>query len=100
MNAYEQMELAQFRRATLRYLLAQPDGQLSESLLTMQLEAEVLYKDQTARRAELAWLADRGLVSVRQIGTMQLVQLLDRGRIVALGKQRVDGIADASLPGG
>lgn len=98
--SYEQFEAAAFRRAVLRFLLAQADGQMSESLLVMQLESEAFFAEQTKRRQHISFLADRGLVSTRYVGSMMMIQLLDRGRIVALGKERVDGVADMPLPTG
>jgi hypothetical protein len=97
---YEEFELRNYRRAILRFLLKRPDGLLNESLLVMELESEALFADQTKRRAEISFLFDRGLVTMRFVAATMLIQLTERGRIVALGKEHIDGIADTALPTG
>lgn len=98
--SYTDFEIQQLRRAILRFLLKQADGQMSEQLLVMHLEGEAFFADQAKRRGAVAYLADRGLVTTRFIGAIMMVQLLERGRIVALGKERVEGVADMPLPTG
>lgn len=45
-------------------------------------------------RAELRWLAERGLVTVRSIGgALDAAAITERGADVAAGRQRLTGVA-------
>jgi hypothetical protein len=89
---------AQLRRSVLCHLLQQSDGTLNEHLIHARLEDEAFYVDTLERRAHIAYLADKGCINARFIGDVMIVQLTDVGRLVALGKRVVDGIACPALP--
>jgi hypothetical protein len=98
--SYTDFEKQLYRREVLDLLRKDVDNEMSERLLVMELELQLFFSDQVNRRAHIAFLQDRGLVAARFIGDQMIITLLDRGRMVALGKERIEGIADKALSSG
>ena len=85
------------RLAVLMALKEDPDHLLSDELLQKMLQTLGFAASLDAVREHLSWLARRTLLSVKQLGEMQVATLSRRGEDAAGGMLRVEGVA-ASLP--
>lgn len=93
MSKYTEM-INEDRRLVLLQALAQsPDYALRETVLVRLLAGERLAIGTDALRAELRWLADRGLVDIEFHDEVQAARITVRGIDVANGHVLVDGIA-------
>jgi len=89
---YEELVAADRRLLILQALEQAPDYALRETVLMRLLEGERLAVGQDALRGELAWLADRGLVTVEYHDAVQAARITARGADVATGRSAVDGV--------
>lgn len=92
------------RLVILRSLQEDDDYSLNESLLAKVLEAYAHGVPRDVLRADLAWLAEQGLVTVDDLPRpgkepLMVAKLTSRGADVAEGRARVPGVARPT-PGG
>lgn len=90
---YRDMMDAERRLVILQALQQAPGYALRETVLMRLLQGERLAVSRDALRAELAWLADRGLLAVEYHDDVQAARITTRGADVAQGLTLVDGIA-------
>jgi hypothetical protein len=88
----ENVVLPHARIIVLRLLADMPEYTSNDSALTDGVRAFSirLSRDQVA--AQLAWLAEQGLVRIDDLGAIKEVVLTDRGRDVAAGTAIVPGV--------
>lgn len=81
-----------WRLAMLQILAESMGYSANLSVLCTLLErmAHHLSRDQV--RAELAWLADQGLVTLQDLGATLVARLTERGADVAAGRALVPGV--------
>ena len=80
-------------RLTVLHLLDSTDGYaLSDRLLRSALESFGHRPSLDALRAELAWLAEQGLVTTQDVEGHTMATLTARGQDVAQGRARVPGV--------
>ena len=81
------------RLVTLQ-LLEQAEGYDLNAAILRSALAEFGHRPSAAAlRAELGWLAEQGLITVRDIGALQVATLTERGADVAAGRATVPGVA-------
>lgn len=80
------------RLVMLRILTEMPSYRANSSVLVALLEklGHVMTRDQV--KTELRWLAEQGLLTVEEAGSVIVATLEERGQDVAEGRARVDGI--------
>ena len=84
-------------RITILRLLEHQGGYRSNcSLLRDAAEAVGLTATRDQVRVELAWLAEQGLVTVRQVEQLMIATATERGLDVAAGRARVPGVKTPS----
>lgn len=93
MTAFEDHEHAWLRLLVCQFLEADPGYDIHEYRLSDMLGAYGLRVSADTLRAQLAWLAEQGLVRLSAVGSGQLVRLTERGLDVASGTARVPGVA-------
>lgn len=81
------------RLAILRILDAAPQAEASETTLQLALQDYAHAPSVDAVRADLAWLAELGLVTLAEIGGLVLARITARGADVAHRRARVPGVA-------
>ncbi len=81
------------RLVLLRILSEMPSYRANSSVLVGLMEklGHTMTRDQV--KTELRWLAEQGLLSVVDAGSVLVVTLDERGQDVAEGRAKVDGIA-------
>ena len=86
------IETEDLRLVVLRLLGEASGYRANESLLIALLEnwGHVVSRDKV--RAELAWLAEQGLVTVEEIGGVMIATLTDRGGDAARGAATIPGV--------
>lgn len=90
---FEAIQQADRRLAILQVLLAVMGNGAHEEMLRDSLRAtkgKAVSRD--LMRTELAWLAEQGLITVREIETLQIADLTARGADVANGFSIVPGV--------
>lgn len=95
--ALSEILVADRRLCILRFLLEDRDYSLNESLLQDALEMLGHAVSRDAVRAEVAWLAEQGLVTTREAGvgggrSVTVATLTERGADVAKGRAQVPGV--------
>lgn len=93
MSKYKDLVAQDRRLVLLQALNESPDYALRETVLVRLLAGERLAIGTDALRAELRWLADRGLVDIEFHDDVQAARITVRGIDVANGHVLVDGIA-------
>lgn len=80
------------RLVMLRLLVELPGYTSNSSMLVQLLEqfGHVMTRDQV--KTELAWLAEQGLVTAEDAGSVVLAKLTERGADVAAGRARQPGV--------
>lgn len=92
-NNYLEKQLYPEARITILQLLDKaPDGESNASMLTALLKttATQLWLDQVVEQAN--WLAERDLVEVSPLSGMTMIAITRKGRNIAKGLARHDGI--------
>lgn len=85
--------LAEDRRLTILKLLAESGGySCNEYLLQSALEPFGHAISADRLRADLAWLAELGLVRIKTPGDIQVAHAVERGLDVAAGRATVPGV--------
>lgn len=85
--------LRQDQRLVMLRLLAELPGYTSNSSVLVQLLEQfghVMTRDQV--KTELAWLAEQGLVTTDDAGSVLMAKLTERGADVAAGRARQPGV--------
>ncbi len=91
--------LREARRLALLHLLAAASGySAADRLLYQALPEQGVASSLDAVRGDLAWLAEQGLVEVREVGEVRLATITPRGLDVSRGLAIVPGV-DRPLPG-
>lgn len=87
-------EAADRRLVILRYLAAQPDYSLNESVMLSGLEVVGHAVSRSQIAADYDWLAEKGLITIREImdGKVRVGTLTVLGDDVAKGRERVEGV--------
>lgn len=93
MSNFAQFETEMRRREILVALANDPDYTINEGLLLRVLAEQGIGTSADQLRTDLAWLAEQGLIRLRDIGEVQVAQVLQRGVDVANGAARVPGVA-------
>lgn len=92
MGSFSEHEARFRRREILQILAADCDYTCNEALLRTML-AERGYQASSDRlRTDLAWLAEQGLVRVRELGDLQIATVLAAGVDVATGLVNAPGV--------
>lgn len=80
------------RLVLLSVLMELPSYRANSSVLSDLLcqLGNTMSRDQV--KTELRWLADRGLLTLEEAGSVLLATLEERGQDVAEGRERVDGV--------
>ncbi|RLQ89597.1 hypothetical protein D8780_12365 [Notoacmeibacter ruber] len=87
------------RLIILRALNEQGDGRLNDSLLLKTLQTFGINKGRDYLRQQLAWLeTEAGVVRTTDIGTAQIVQILEAGEDHVEQRRVLPGIAKPSRP--
>ncbi|MCL2524568.1 MAG: ArsR family transcriptional regulator [Betaproteobacteria bacterium] len=81
------------RLVMLRTLAEMPGYAANSSILAGALDKLGHAATRDAVKADLRWLAEVGLVTIEEAGSVLVATLSDRGQDVAEGKARVDGVA-------
>lgn len=81
------------RLAILRILDAAPEAEASEATLQLALRDYAHAPSVDVLRADLAWLAEVGLVQATEIGGLLIARITPRGADVAHRRARVPGVA-------
>lgn len=89
---YRQTIAEHLRCTLLRLLAEQSDRRLNESLLRDMSELWALNPTRDQVRSELSWLADQGLVTLRDLDGFLVAELTDRGEDVATARTTVPGV--------
>lgn len=87
------------RLVILRDLNEVPGYALNSSILADLLERAGLKASRDQIHADLAWLAEQGLVETGTVGSVQTAKLTQRGADVATGQALVPGVKRPG-PGG
>ena len=80
------------RLVILRFLSEDAGFDLNESIIHSALGTLGHNVSRDRVRVELAWLAEQGLVSVREVMSVQIATLTSRGLDVAEGRAIVPGV--------
>ncbi len=97
MSSQADYETAQLRRDTLIVVLNASGRRANEHLVRRVLNDGPHAVSQDRVRTELSWLAEQGLVSVREIGGVMLATLMQRGGDVIDGNVAVPGVEPPPL---
>ncbi len=81
------------RLVQLRILSETPQYRANSSVLSNLLDqfGHAVTRDQT--KTELRWLAEQGLITLEEAGSVLVATLTERGQDVAEGRAFVDGVA-------
>ena len=90
--SYADFLRADLRLVTLRILTELPSYRGNSSVLTNLLDklGHSATRDQV--KTELRWLAEQGLLTLDEAGSVLVATLTERGQDVAEGRARVDGV--------
>lgn len=92
MNSYTQL-LEQDRRLQILQLLAESPGyRANQFLLQSALDTFGHTVSMDRVKADLAWLAEQGLIVIGELGDVQIPALTDRGLDVAQGRAIAPGV--------
>lgn len=92
MSSFDDFATEDRRLVVLRLLSESNAATANEYLLQSALEQYGHSVGQDRLRADLAWLAEQGLVTVAQPGGVHVATLTPRGDDVAHGRARVPGV--------
>ncbi len=92
MNAFSELITADIRLVILRTLESDPGYDLNESVLQSVLASLGHSVSRDRVRTELQWLAEQGLVTLKDVVGVQVATLTKRGADVATGRARVPGV--------
>jgi len=81
------------RLVALRILSELPQYRSNSSVIHQLLGQFGHHPSRDQVKAELSWLAEQGLVSVEDIGSVLVVTLTERGADVAAGRASVPGVS-------
>lgn len=89
---YSEFLRADLRLVMLRILSELPSYRGNSSIITDLLHqlGHAATRDQT--KTELRWLAEQGLLTLQEAGSVLVATLAERGQDVAEGRSQVDGI--------
>lgn len=90
--SYRDLVTADLRLVMLRVLAEASDYTCNSSVLQLALSKFGHPESRDRVHAELAWLAEQGLVTVQQIESVHVAQLTVRGLDVANGCATVPGV--------
>lgn len=90
--SYTDFESAYRRQELLRILSESNDYKVSEVLLKTVLRDRSYMVSSDKLRTDCAWLAEQGLVTIRELGGVQIITLTERGLDVLSGAAIVPGI--------
>ncbi len=92
MSGYARLVAEDLRLAVLR-LLAEADGyDLNRDILRQAVAAFGHRPSLDVMRAQLAWLAEQGLIALRMAGDIEVATLTERGADAACGRARIPGV--------
>lgn len=92
MNSYAQL-LEQDRRLQILQLLAESHGyKANQFILQSALDTFGHTVSMDRVKADLAWLAEQGLIVIGELGDVQIPALTDRGLDVAQGRAIAPGV--------
>ena len=85
--------VAEDQRLAILRLLAEAEGyDLNRDILRAAL-AQLGHRPSLDRmRAQLAWLAEQGLIALRMAGDIEVATLTERGADAACGRARIPGV--------
>ena len=99
MNDYSKMMEADRRLVVLRILAEVPGYELNSSVLQLALQGFGHNVSRDLIHTDIAWLSEQGLVSHREIASVQVAMLTARGLDVSQGRATVPGVKRPG-PGG
>lgn len=91
--AFQAFERRHQRLAILQLLAEDAAYAHNDAVLQAGLAALGHTVSGDALRTQLAWLAEQGLVTVREVGELQVARLTRRGADAAAGRAEVPGVA-------
>ncbi|KGE77660.1 hypothetical protein [Halomonas salina] len=97
--SFRDVTAADQRLIVLQTLEEDPGYSHNEGVLRSVLGTFGHQVSRDALRTELAWLAEQGLITVSDAGSVQVAKLTARGQDVATGAARVPGVARPRLEG-
>jgi DNA-binding transcriptional ArsR family regulator len=90
--SFKELVIADQRLVILRSLEEMPGYEANESILDSCLDQYGHKVSRDAVRTHISWLAEQGLVSVRELGNTMIAKLTSRGIDVANGSATVPGV--------
>ena len=93
MNAYVQAEEERYRLDALRLLEATSGYEMNHRAVGEALRTRGHHRSADAQADALHWLAQRGLIGIREEAGFVVARLTDRGADVAAGRETVPGVA-------
>ena len=87
------------RLVMLRELDGQPDGRLNSALLQTVLESYGISKTRDWVHDELNWLADKSAVTVREMGSVRIASISQKGRDHVERRHVIEGVKRPSVEG-
>ncbi len=100
MNDFAELERQDLRLCILRFLNEDADYTINESLLHTLVGTMGHHPSRDQLRTQIRWLQEQGLVTVEEPAGVLIPTLTERGRDVALGRGRVDGVKRPGPPKG
>ena len=90
--SFKELVIADQRLVILRSLEEMPGYEANESILDSCLDQYGHKVSRDAVRTHISWLAEQGLVAVRELGNTMIAKLNSRGIDVANGSATVPGV--------
>ncbi len=90
--SFKELVIADQRLVILRSLEEMPGYEANESILDSCLDQYGHKVSRDAVRTHISWLAEQGLVAVRELGNTMIAKLTSRGIDVANGSAIVPGV--------
>lgn len=91
-NSFARLLSEDRRLVLLRVLDRAPGSEANHYILREALDSMGHNVSRDVVRTELAWLADQGLVTIEEVGSMAVARLTGQGHDVANGRTVVPGI--------
>jgi hypothetical protein len=95
--SYLDVKMADRHLAVLQALAEDTSCRMNDRELQRMLHIFAHDVSAAAVRQDIAWLAARGLLSIEQMGTLQIATLTELGLSTARGHNKVDGVARPRL---
>jgi DNA-binding transcriptional ArsR family regulator len=92
MNSFAHLLSEDRRLVILRILEKAPGSEANHYLLREALDSMGHNVSRDVVMTELSWLAEQGLVTLEDLGSMKVAALTGRGQDVALGRAVVPGV--------